>query len=143
MLDEQFTFESQLRRLKEAAGVDTDSALTTILGVRASGIYNAKTVRGKIPNKWLVLISTKYGVNLEWLVSGTGPRDAAQSAQVGSCQQCLEFQRQLAVANERLYEAMRENGDLKESVGKLRAELAESKNKLASAPEGGSMQKTA
>ena len=147
----QFTFDEQLDRLKEAAGVDTDLGLTSILGVRASGIYNARKERGKIPHKWLVTISTKYGVNLEWLVFGTGPRDMVkQSAAPGVCPQCTELQRQLTIANERLIQAkesviaaqereinlLKENSGLKEKIGKLEAELAELKNKQSSSDSG-------
>lgn len=129
MNDELCSFAAQLERLKNAASSKTDTELSHLLGITQGGFSNAK-VRGKIPHKWFVAISTKYGVNLEWLVSGTGPRDAGQPViqQAGACPQCAELQKLLNIANERLYEAMRENGDLKEVVGKLKAELATLKN---------------
>lgn len=126
MSDKLYSLEEQLKRLKLASGAKTDTELSRLLGITQGGFFNAK-VRGKIPDKWFVAISTKYGVNLEWLVSGAGQRDVSQPVQTGACQQCAELQRQLTIANERLYEAMRENGNLKEKIGTLQAELAKLK----------------
>ena len=128
MADELCSFDEQLKRLKKISGAETDTALTTLLGVKASGVYNAKK-RGRIPHKWFVMISTRYSASLEWLVSGAGKHDIAQPVNYGHCTQCAELQRQLIMANERLYEAMKENGELKAEIGKLREELATLKSK--------------
>ncbi len=64
-------------------------------------------------------------MSLDWLVFGTeGEENSTPNKKTGACPQCAELQKLLNIANERLYEAMRENGDLKEVVGKLKAELA-------------------
>ncbi|MDR2669158.1 MAG: helix-turn-helix domain-containing protein [Desulfovibrio sp.] len=71
-MDEKLNdFSAQLARLKEAAGVKTDTALAHLLGITQGGFSGAKR-RGNIPNKWFVAIATRYNVNLEWLLSGTG-----------------------------------------------------------------------
>lgn len=64
--------ERQLARLREAAGVHTDTALAKALGITQGGISSAKR-RGKIPDKWLVKTANAYGVYLDWLHSGVGP----------------------------------------------------------------------
>jgi len=143
MSKELFTFDEQLKRLKEVANVKTDTDLTSLLGVKSSGVYNARR-RGNIPHKWFVTISTRYGVNLEWLVSGTGTRNVGQQSTPGTCLQCAELQRQLAVAHERTYKAgeetkallkensdmkvlLKENAYLKEEIDRLNKELVELK----------------
>ncbi|MDL2272126.1 helix-turn-helix domain-containing protein, partial [Desulfovibrio sp. OttesenSCG-928-I05] len=68
----QSDIEQQLARLREAAGVHTDTALAKALGITQGGISSAKR-RGRIPDKWLVKTASVYGVYLEWLHSGKGP----------------------------------------------------------------------
>lgn len=172
MSDELFSFDEQLKRLKIASGTDTDSALMNVLGVKSSGVYNARG-RGNIPHKWFVAISTKYGVDLDWLLTGKGQMRRSQLEQSAAqvppettgmlagmhgklatleqeiaqnratlnqgmsqpCSMCLELYAKLEKANERLYEAMRENGELKAEIGKLREELVSLKNEPS--PTGG------
>ena len=141
MADKLFTFDEQLKRLKEAADVKTDTALAHLLDITQGGFSGARR-RGSIPHKWFVAISTRYGVNLEWLVSGTGPR-SVELSHTGTCPQCAELQKQLTVANERLYQASERERELLKENGELKAENVALKNKLAPNPEGGAMQNTA
>lgn len=142
MNDELCSLEEQLKRLKNAASVKTDTDLSRLLGITQGGFFNAK-VRGKIPDKWFVTISTRYGVSLEWLVSGTGPRSVEPQTHTGNCPQCAELQKQLTVANERLYQASERERELLRENGELKTENIALKNKLAPNPEGGAMQNTA
>lgn len=64
--------ERQLVRLKQAAGVLTDTAFAARLGITQGGISSAKK-RGSLPDKWFVKIAKECGVPLEWLINGCQP----------------------------------------------------------------------
>lgn len=68
--------DDQIARLKEVTGLKTDTALGKMLGLCSGAVFSAKR-RGRVPNRWFVIISRRYNVNLEWLISGVGPRAMA------------------------------------------------------------------
>lgn len=105
-------FDDQLLRLKDVTGVKTDTDLAKIFGITAGGFSGARR-RGNIPQKWFVFVSTNYGVNLEWLISGTGQRNAAETPAGGKATDI----RETATALERQNAALQaENAMLKELV---------------------------
>lgn len=114
-------FASQLNRLKDAASVKTDTALAHLLGITQGGFSNAKA-RNKIPHKWFVFVATNYGVNLEWLMSGTGERYAGQPANENN-----------ASLMSRIAELERENETLKIENDQLRQEIKEAQQEAVSA----------
>ena len=78
------SLDEQLARLKQVANVDTDTALAHLLGITQGGFFNAKK-RNRIPYRWFVAISTKYGVNLDWLISGKEEPGAKPPVEKDQC----------------------------------------------------------
>ena len=93
-----------------------------------------------LPNSDVVIkICSMTGVNLEWLLLGKGPmkpggavtESASPCADGGvvdtttGCKRCLELYGKLDTANERLYKAMQENGELKEVITELKERIVE------------------
>ena len=64
-------FESQYRRVFEAAGCRTQAELAAILDIRQSSISDAKR-RKSIPVNWLLALREKKGISLEWVLYGRG-----------------------------------------------------------------------
>lgn len=64
--------DQQLERLKQAAGVTTDTALASYLGIKQGSISGAKS-RGRIPAKWFLNVAQKSGRSVEWLKNGIQP----------------------------------------------------------------------
>ncbi len=70
---------AQLARVFEAAGCRTQLELAAVLDIRQSSISDAKRRRA-IPSDWLVKLLYLRGVNPTWIMSGTGPKFLAPSA---------------------------------------------------------------
>lgn len=74
-------FETFMKRVCEATGLNSQTALASTLKVSRSTITHAKN-RGEIPERWIWLLSNAFGLNPEWLESGTGepfhPKDSAE-----------------------------------------------------------------
>lgn len=78
----QSNFESQYRRVFEAAECRTQAELAAILNIRQSSISDAKK-RKSIPADWRVKLVEKKRINPEWILYGEGakyliPADARQ-----------------------------------------------------------------
>jgi len=67
------SFEGVLSRLKEAAGVKSDTALAKVLGVKQSSISSAKN-RRQIPTHWVFQISENFLYSADWLFFGIPPK---------------------------------------------------------------------
>lgn len=67
------SFESQFKRVFEAAESKTQQELAMLLGVRQSSVSDAKR-RKTIPAEWLVKLFEKNRINPEWIRMGTGPK---------------------------------------------------------------------
>ncbi len=65
------TFDEQLARLKQAAGVDSDTALARSLGISQGSISAAKQ-KQQIPPSWVKSISNNFSVSADWLFFGEG-----------------------------------------------------------------------
>lgn len=65
----QSDFESQYKRVLEAAGCRTQVELAAVLEVRQSSISDAKR-RKSVPAEWRVKLFEKKWVNPEWIVHG-------------------------------------------------------------------------
>ena len=61
------SFESQYRRVFEAAGCKTPAELAVILEISQSAIHGARR-RGKIPAEWLIVLLEKKRINPEWIL---------------------------------------------------------------------------
>lgn len=64
-------FKDVLGRLFEAAGVDSDTALGKVLGIKQQAVAAARK-RGRIPTGWIEKVSSKYPVSADWLLHGFG-----------------------------------------------------------------------
>jgi hypothetical protein len=97
--------------------------------------------KDQVPSQWFVKIAQKYGVSVDWLVSGVAPPEPQKT---GPCSQCTELIRQLTVVNDRLYQASEreralliENRELQAKISELQyrlslfADSAESKGNTA------------
>ena len=65
------TFHSMFERLFQATKSKTDSALAEALQITAQSVSQAKKKK-LIPAQWFIDISQKYGVSVDWLISGAG-----------------------------------------------------------------------
>ncbi len=70
-------FEERLGRLFQVTGVSQDNDLANVLGVTPSAIHKAKK-RKQLPLGWIVTISEKYGLLVDWLIWGSGPMRRGQ-----------------------------------------------------------------
>lgn len=67
------SFESQYKRVFEAAECRTQMQLADVLEVRQSSISDAKR-RKNIPAEWRVKLFEKKRINPEWILSGVGAK---------------------------------------------------------------------
>ncbi len=74
----QSDFESQYRRVFEAAECRTQVELATFLEIRQSSISDAKR-RKSVPSDWLEKLFEKRRINPEWLRYGTGAKNLVLS----------------------------------------------------------------
>lgn len=67
------SFESQYKRVFEAAECRTQMQLADVLEVRQSSISDAKR-RKNIPVEWRVKLFEKKRINPEWILCGVGAK---------------------------------------------------------------------
>lgn len=143
------SLDTVLRRLMEGTKSKSLSALGPALGVTSQAIYDAKK-RGKIPERWIAIAVTKYGMDAESLMA---EEDASFEPHVAieqpeQKQDYLlkilenlstelaterEERRTISAENRQLH---RDKAELLKEVGELRATIARleaSKNRLAGA----------
>ncbi|MBU0992059.1 MAG: helix-turn-helix domain-containing protein [Proteobacteria bacterium] len=65
-------FISFLNRVQEATGINSQIDLATSLDIHRSAITQARK-KDAIPDKWMVVLYRKFGLNPEWLETGQGP----------------------------------------------------------------------
>ena len=128
-------------RLKAIRGSLSQAAFARHLNMPQTTWSNYENAKSKPDYALIDELCSLFNLNLEWLLFGRGPmhqgEEAAPQEPVSVpvvapaqtvCAQCLALYAKLETANERLYEAMRENSELKETIGNLREELAIIKN---------------
>ena len=69
----QLDFESQYKRIFEAAGCRTQVELAAFLNIRQSSVSDAKS-RKAVPSDWLMTLFEKKRVNPDWVLTGQGSR---------------------------------------------------------------------
>ena len=72
-------FEGAMSRIKEVTGAHTQVQLAEVLEVRQSSISDAKR-RASIPDGWLVKLLRTHQVMPDWILTGEGPKFAAEAA---------------------------------------------------------------
>ena len=65
-------FESILNRIYEATGISSQIELAAALGVNRSAITQARK-KNAVPDKWLFQLYRRFGLNPDWVETGSGP----------------------------------------------------------------------
>ena len=64
-------FNEIIQRVFEATGIDSQNELAQALQIKRSAVTQARK-KGQVPDRWLLKLYRKYGLNPEWLESGDG-----------------------------------------------------------------------
>ena len=64
-------FELFIRRAFEALKISSQNKLAILLGINRAGITQAKN-KGTVPDKWILDLYRKYGINPDWIETGKG-----------------------------------------------------------------------
>lgn len=65
-------FDSFLRRVFEATGIASQTELASALKINRSAITQARK-KDAIPSKWILQLYRAFGLNPDWLETGSGP----------------------------------------------------------------------
>jgi phage repressor protein C with HTH and peptisase S24 domain len=65
-------FDSFLKRVFEATGIRSQAELADALDINRSAITQARR-KNAIPSKWLLRLFRQYGLNPDWVETGSGP----------------------------------------------------------------------
>jgi phage repressor protein C with HTH and peptisase S24 domain len=65
-------FESFLQRVFQATGVTSQTELASVLKINRSAITQARK-KNSIPDKWILQLYKTYGLNPDWVETGSGP----------------------------------------------------------------------
>ena len=76
-------FESFLQRVSEATGITSQTELASALNINRSAITQARK-KDSIPDKWILQLYRTFGLNPDWLETGSGPTFLKQSTSSGS-----------------------------------------------------------
>ena len=85
----QSDFESQYKRVLEAAGCRTQLDLAAVLEIRQSSISAAKR-RRSIPSAWLLKLFKRKRISLEWLRTGQGEKVMQATSETASYNLCAD-----------------------------------------------------
>lgn len=64
-------FNAVIERVFEATGIDSQTALARVLKINRSAVTQARK-KGQVPDRWLLQLYRKFGLNPEWVESGAG-----------------------------------------------------------------------
>jgi len=64
-------FDIFMRRAFEALQISSQNKLAIFLGINRAGITQAKK-KGAVPEKWILELYRKYGINPDWIETGKG-----------------------------------------------------------------------
>ena len=65
------SFDTIIERVFEATGIDSQTELARVLKINRSAVTQARK-KGQVPDRWLLQLYRKFGLNPEWLESGAG-----------------------------------------------------------------------
>ena len=65
-------FDVTLKRIFEATGIISQTGLASALGINRSAITQARK-KDAIPDKWILQLYRIYGLNPDWVDTGSGP----------------------------------------------------------------------
>jgi phage repressor protein C with HTH and peptisase S24 domain len=63
--------DTLIKRIVGATGIDSQNDLAKALGINRSGITHARN-NNKIPDKWILKLYKGFGLNPEWIETGSG-----------------------------------------------------------------------
>jgi phage repressor protein C with HTH and peptisase S24 domain len=72
-------FESFLKRVFEATGIASQNELASVLKINRSAITQARK-KGSIPDKWILQLYRSFGLNPDWVETGSGQTFLKKSA---------------------------------------------------------------
>jgi phage repressor protein C with HTH and peptisase S24 domain len=72
-------FESFLKRVFQATGISSQTELASVLKINRSAITQARK-KNSIPDKWILQLYKTYGLNPDWVETGTGQTFIKKSA---------------------------------------------------------------
>ena len=64
-------FNTIIDRVFEATGIDSQTELARVLQINRSAVTQARK-KGHVPDRWLLQLYRKFGLNPEWLENGVG-----------------------------------------------------------------------
>jgi len=64
-------FDIFIRRAFEVLQISSQNKLAGLLGINRAGITQAKK-KGTVPEKWILELYRKYGINPDWIETGSG-----------------------------------------------------------------------
>ena len=64
-------FESFVKRVFEATGITSQNELASVLKINRSAITQARK-KGSIPDKWILQLYRSFGLNPDWIETGSG-----------------------------------------------------------------------
>ena len=64
-------FDDIIQRVYEATGIDSQNELAQVLQINRSAVTQARK-KGHVPDRWLLQLYRKFGLNPEWLENGDG-----------------------------------------------------------------------
>ena len=64
-------FDQIIQRVFEATGIDSQNELAQAMKINRSAVTQARK-KGRVPERWLLKLYRKFGLNPEWLESGHG-----------------------------------------------------------------------
>lgn len=127
-------YEAQLKRLKQALNVDSDTAFSQILDVSQGSVSGAKK-RGQIPHSWFFQVSEKTGYSIDWLFRGTDSMDSSETAcpqkeqtldegpsheGTAPCERCQRLEKKLDALEDERRELSTENRQLLKEISELK-----------------------
>ena len=77
------SFSEVFKRIKQATNRTTQMELAELLEIRQSSISDAKK-RNSVPAHWVLTLFRKFGLNPDWVLSGTSPMYLRSSTGYGS-----------------------------------------------------------
>ena len=67
-----YKFDAVLQRIFEATGMNSQTELASALGINRSAITQARK-KNTVPDKWILQLYRSFGLNPDWVETGTGP----------------------------------------------------------------------
>lgn len=64
-------FDAFFQRVQGATGISNQNELADVLGVNRSAVTQARK-KGRVPDRWMLGLFRRYGLNPDWLVTGQG-----------------------------------------------------------------------